>query len=361
MTLLLTLTSVLWMSTDCQLNSDLADNPSSGLQSVSAQFSTPHLQTSFTAGSTLPSKTATGLSPTLGWSAPDLGTAGLSLEKHSEKLESSIFVSPTVTSYPISTNSEKIASSLVSDLQVSNSFSTVAETVEELGPTSATSENPSVPLVIKSTIFLDSVAASLRWNPVEEGSQLTWLVSHVQSSIPSDLGTGAPSADTHAPDEHSSNVLALVAPTPTWLASDSLTPSVTEDHAAWSSENHLETFTSSTSLPVFSSLSEMFNSTQPSANLHSVAAETTSPIWSSAPGVSSPGPAGGNTSCAEKDTGCVEYRREDEDKEEEVRIKIIVGVTCGAVLLVVILGELKKGSYGGGEDDCGHRRSTQSL
>ena len=335
---LLTLTSVLWMLGGCQLNSDLADNPS-GLQAAPAEFSTPPLQTTFAADSILSSKTVT---PTPVDSAADLHSSGSSPEKRSDGQDGSIFVSPRVTITPSTTYSENLASSFASDLQFSSSFSRVSETVDSLEVTPVVSENPSLGLVIESTHFLDSVAASLRWNPAEGVSESTLGVRHVQSSIPPDTGAGAPNTGTPAPDEHSSSTPVLVAPTTTWFLSDTLSPSVTEDHASWSGEDHLETFASSASLPVFSPVSEMFNTTQPSTSIQSVAAETTSPIWSSTPGVSSPVPAGGNTSCAEKDTGCVEYRGEEDSREEEVRIKVIVGGACGAILLVVVLGELEK-------------------
>ena len=343
--LLLALTSVLWTLGGCQLDSNSADNPSSS-QSVLKEFSTPPLQTSFTADSLLSSETATELSPTVSYySATDGDSVGSSAGKLSELWESSTFVSPIVTFYPTPTYSEHLASPLllVSDPQISSSFSAVPETLGDSELTPVTSRNPSLGLVIESTTFLDSVAASLRWNPAEEGSESTWPVSHAQAATPPSSGAGAPSAGTRAPDElSSSSALVLVAPTTTsWLlVSGTLTPNITEG-LGFQSEDPLEASTSSVSLPVFPSVSQMFNSTQSQTpNVHPQAAETTSPMWSTPLGVSSPGPAGGNTSCAETDTGCVEYRGEDDDEEERARIKIIVGVACGAILLVVVLGKL---------------------
>ncbi|KAL8596999.1 hypothetical protein ACOMHN_050098 [Nucella lapillus] len=189
--------------------------------------------------------------------------------------------------------------------------------------------------VVDSTVFVESVAASLRRDPtgVYESSALD---SHAPPSPTTrvDFASGATAA---LPDSGGSTRV-LVAPTTS--AAESRTPA---EHSVFQTLGGKTNVTSSASLPEASSptagMLDM-NSTQ-SSSIFRPSGETTSSTFfnSTTTEVSSPGsPSGGNGSCTERDSGCVEYRGEEDEEEEERRIKIIVGAVCGTVLLVVILG-----------------------
>lgn len=234
----------------------------------------------------------------------------------SEPLQSSLFVSPSVSLYPT-----PVASLRSSDFW--GSF--IAGGWEQTAPAGLGDSSSSTPLIISSTLLVDSVAVSLLRDPTVGLSDSGAFVSYVQSSTRGDSGTA-----TAALPESSTFVLVASA--------TALTPSSSEESVFQNSRGEIEGTSSAASQVSSVTGILVMNSTQTSTIFQPSAGETTSSLLNSTPEVSSLGPSGGNGSCTERDTGCVEYRGDEDEEEEERRIKIIIGAACGAVLLVVILG-----------------------
>ncbi|KAK7091126.1 uncharacterized protein [Littorina saxatilis] len=310
--LFLTLTALLWTLGGCQLDSS---DPSPSPQPAVTQLPSTFIQTSF----------AAEIQPTSDLLTADLETdistssvISLAAGSFPEGSETSVFVGSSVTFFSTESYSSVETSPRLSDFYVTRSFLASSDTADNV--VSRTDG-----LTIASTSFLDSVAASLRWNPADENLVWTASGSPLQTFASVDLGASAP-------DEHTSTE--LVVSTETWSVSDLLSPSPSNNQGFPSTE--LYTDPSSVFVSTLPTSSEMLdiNSTQSAGSFHSVAGETTSPLMSSAAVVTSPGASGGNASCADTDAGCVVA----EEGGEDGRIKIIVGVACGAILLVVLVG-----------------------
>ncbi|XP_076456435.1 uncharacterized protein LOC143290803 [Babylonia areolata] len=221
------------------------------------------------------------------------------------------------------------AASIGPSSDLSSSFGTKTLEGWERVTASVLDDSASLPSV-RSTVFVDSVATSVRRDPTQGLGEAGVFVSHGQQSTQEHLATFV-----SVPHEASGSAAVLIAPTSPLVP---LTLSPSKDSAFHTSRGDIET-SSSASLPEVSSVTGMLdmNFTQNSTVFQPTAGETTS-LLSSTLDVTSPGPSGSNGSCTEKDAGCVEYRGNEDEEEQELRIKIIVGAACGAVLLVVILG-----------------------
>ena len=299
----------------------------------SAEFGAPPLQTSFSVADTIATDSLvlpTAFAPTTRESISSTGSVSLNAYNI---VESSSFVVPTVTFYATPAVDAELTTFLQSALDIPSRFIGVSATPRLF---QTVWEDPSEVQAIPTTAFLDSVAVSRRWDPVE--GQGAGELSDVQSWTTADVGTST--ADVGV--DKSSGRSDVIATSPTRSDHDGLMHSSSTVPAVLSSKPQGK-LPSSLHVPTLSTATDMLDMNVTQAFLlYSSAGETsTDPLFSSPSVVSSPSSDGVNSSCSDSDSGCVENGG-DGDEEEEIRLKVIIGVACGAVLLVVIFGELRE-------------------
>lgn len=286
---------------------------------------TQHQQTSVVAVVVLVSESDTQLlSSDFFATESDKGSLSLSTEglEASEFLWSSFEAFPTSTAVVFADHS----ASLESGVKVSSRF--VGDTSTTGTPIAESVQLPPLS-TLETTVFLDSVAISGPWDPAEAVTLSAFTTNLLPSlTVP---GLTAASASVQDKDKSDSTFVLESTPTP-WHIPETGKPNVTLVGEALI----VELTTSGLPMSVLTSPgTAMFssNSTQPPRLPSSQGPETTSSEpWGSST-------TGGNSSCLEKDSGCVEFRGE-EDESRDLRTKVIVGVTCAVVVLFILAGLL---------------------